>query len=68
MKGGAPARRASDKRAAYEVGGTVTVIAHSPHGHTREARYGPDAAFGKTLVVLGGLVLCRPGATGSTMT
>ena len=39
VKGGAPARRDSEKVAAFAVGDTVTVVADSPKGHTRKARY-----------------------------
>lgn len=48
VKGGAPARRPSDKQASYAVGDTVTVIDDSPQGHTRKARY----VRGKTGVVV----------------
>ncbi len=48
VKGGAPARRSSDKQASYQVGDTVTVIDDSPQGHTRKARY----VRGKTGVVV----------------
>ena len=39
VRGGAPPRRESDKVAAFKVGDIVTVIASSPRGHTRRARY-----------------------------
>jgi nitrile hydratase beta subunit len=47
VKGGAPAKRESDKVAEFAVGDTVTVIDDSPKGHTRKARY----VRGKTGVV-----------------
>lgn len=37
--GGVPPRRESDKVAGFKVGDVVTVIASSPAGHTRRARY-----------------------------
>lgn len=39
VKHGAPARRESDKAPAFKVGDIVTVLASSPLGHTRRARY-----------------------------
>jgi nitrile hydratase subunit beta len=39
VKHGAPARRESDKAPAFAVGDRVTVVADSPKGHTRKARY-----------------------------
>lgn len=39
VKSGAPAGRPSDKVAKFAVGDRVTVLADSPHGHTRKARY-----------------------------
>ena len=39
VKHGAPARRESDKVAAFAVGDRVTVVSDSPRGHTRKARY-----------------------------
>lgn len=39
VKHGAPARRESDKTPAFAVGDRVTVVADSPKGHTRKARY-----------------------------
>jgi nitrile hydratase subunit beta len=39
VKHGAPARRESDKAPAFAVGDRVTVVAASPKGHTRKARY-----------------------------
>jgi len=47
VKHGAPARRESDKAAAFAVGDRVTVVDDSPRGHTRKARY----VRGKTGVV-----------------
>jgi len=44
---GAPARRESDKTPSFTVGDLVTVVADSPKGHTRKARY----VRGKTGVV-----------------
>lgn len=44
---GAPARRQSDKTPSFTVGDLVTVVADSPKGHTRKARY----VRGKTGVV-----------------
>jgi nitrile hydratase subunit beta len=39
VRSGAPANRESDKVAQFKVGDRVTVIADSPLGHTRRARY-----------------------------
>jgi nitrile hydratase len=39
VKHGASARRESDKAPAFAVGDRVTVVADSPKGHTRKARY-----------------------------
>ena len=39
VKHGASARRESDKPPAFAVGDRVTVVADSPTGHTRKARY-----------------------------
>lgn len=47
VKHGAPARRDSDKAPAFTVGERVTVLADSPKGHTRKARY----VRGKTGVI-----------------
>jgi nitrile hydratase beta subunit len=48
VKNGAPARRESDKAAAFAVGDRVTVVDDSPRGHTRKARY----IRGKTGVIV----------------
>ena len=47
VKHGAPARRDSAKPPSFRVGDRVTVIADSPKGHTRKARY----VRGKTGVI-----------------
>ena len=47
VKHGAPAKRESDKVAQFKVGDRVSVIADSPKGHTRKARY----VRGKTGVI-----------------
>jgi nitrile hydratase beta subunit len=47
VKHGAPARRDSDRTPAFAVGERVTVVADSPKGHTRKARY----VRGKTGVI-----------------
>ncbi len=39
VKHGADARRESDKIPQFKIGDRVTIIADSPHGHTRRARY-----------------------------
>jgi nitrile hydratase beta subunit len=39
VKRGAPARRPSDRQPRFRVGDRVTVVADSPRGHTRRARY-----------------------------
>lgn len=39
VKAGASAVRPSDKAARFSVGDRVTVVADSPYGHTRKARY-----------------------------
>jgi len=39
VRSGAPANRPTDKIAQFKVGDRVTVLADSPRGHTRRARY-----------------------------